>query len=122
MSIRLLLLYLGGASSRNGGGGFEFNSLRVAIFEPYPVISYLVLVVWLGIAVMWLIDFAEAWVPWLRQTFPGKLAAGHFERSISLNPKAGNTALCPLYQTYRLLNVEATAGDLLERVDGKMCD
>ena len=50
------------------------------------------------------------------------LAAGHFERSIALNPQPGNTSVCPLYKTYRQLNVQASADDLLSRFDGKICD
>ena len=70
LSVALVLLYLGGTSILNSMLGFEFNGLRVAIFEPYPVISYLALVIWLGIAVMWFIDLAGEWVPWLRKIFP----------------------------------------------------
>ena len=70
LSIALVLLYLGGTSILNSMLGFEFNGLRVAVFKPYPVISYLALVIWLGIAVMWLIDLAGEWVPWLRKIFP----------------------------------------------------
>ena len=75
LSVALILLYLGGTSILNLMLGFEFNDQRVAIFEPYPVISYVALVVWLGIAVMWLIDSAGEGVPWLRQSFPVLLVA-----------------------------------------------
>lgn len=75
LSLALMLLYLGGTSILNLMLGFEFNDHRVAIFEPYPVISYLALVVWLGIAVMWLIESAAQRVPWLRQLFPMLLVA-----------------------------------------------
>ena len=51
LSIGLVLLYLGGTSILNLMLGFEFNRRTVAVFEPYPVISYLALVVWLGVAV-----------------------------------------------------------------------
>ena len=75
LSVALILLYLGGTSILNLMLGFEFNDQRVAIFEPYPVISYVALVVWLGIAVMWLIDSAGEGVSWLRQSFPVLLVA-----------------------------------------------
>jgi hypothetical protein len=51
-----------------------------------------------------------------------KLAANHLERSISLNPIAENTSVCPLYRAYRELNLDARAGDLLDRFDGKLCE
>ena len=51
-----------------------------------------------------------------------KMAAGHFETSISLNPKAGNTSVCQLYQTYRQLSLETSARDLLNRFDGNTCE
>ncbi len=75
LSVALVLLYLGGTSILNLMLGFEFNDHRVAIFEPYPVISYLALVIWLGIAAMWLIESVAERVPWLRQLFPVLLVA-----------------------------------------------
>ena len=50
--------------------GFEFNDQGVATFKPYPVISYVALVIWLGLAVRWLIDSVGQRVPWLSQTLP----------------------------------------------------
>lgn len=75
LSVALVLLYLGGTSILNLMLGFEFNDHRVAIFEPYPIISYLALVVWLGVAVKWLIESLGEGVPWLRQLFPVLLIA-----------------------------------------------
>jgi hypothetical protein len=75
LSVALVLLYLGATSILNLMLGFEFNDHRVAIFGPYPVISYLALVVWLGIAVQWLIELAGGEVPWLRQLLPVLLVA-----------------------------------------------
>ena len=70
LSVALVLLYLGGTSMLNLMLGFEFNDQGVATFKPYPVISYVALVIWLGIAVRWLIDSVGQRVPWLRQTLP----------------------------------------------------
>ena len=70
LSVALLLLYLGGTSFLNLMLGFEFNDQGVATFKPYPVISYVALVIWLGLAVRWLIDSVGQRVPWLSQTLP----------------------------------------------------
>ena len=51
-----------------------------------------------------------------------ELAAGHLERSISLNSQAGNTSVCLLHQSYLQLNLDASANELLDRFDGKVCD
>lgn len=75
LSVALVLLYLGGTSILNLMLGFEFTDLWVAVYEPYPVISYLALVVWLGIAVKWLVEWAGEEVPWLRQSYPVLLVA-----------------------------------------------
>ena len=70
LSVALVLLYLGGTSVLNLMLGFEFNDQGVAIFKPYPVISYVALAIWLGVAVRWLIDSVGERAPWLRQSFP----------------------------------------------------
>ena len=51
-----------------------------------------------------------------------ELAAVHLERSVSLNPQPENTSVCPLYQSYRQLNLDASAKELLDRFNGKVCD
>ena len=50
------------------------------------------------------------------------LATGHLERSVYLNPQSENSSVCPLYQTYRQLNLDASDNELLDRFDGKVCD
>ncbi len=89
-ALALVALYLGGTTMLVLMLGFEFSDVRIAIFEPYPIVAYIAAAIWTALGGVFLANVIRQHSAAIANVIPVAMVLAVGVANFSKNDRSGN--------------------------------